>query len=533
MSLSLLALLACPAAGQVPQLPAETPAPTEAQDPLGRRTPLGAITGFTAAVRRQEFVAAQAYLQLHERQRPSAEQLARTLAELMDRYFTRPMAELSASAAGERGDSLPPDEDRIVLDMPSGPTDIILRRVADKQYGNIWLISSESLARVPTLARSLRASWIEQHMPKALAGRALFGVPVIPVILWTASIAVPFFVIWLVSTLVIGLVRRGIRNPARRALIDSWAGGLRWLSMLVIAIVIHLSLMRVLDFSFQFRLRDLRVSLIVAVFLLAILFWRFMSMSFRRARDVVQRRGSAGTQSLMLLGERATKGLLALVAILVVLRLAGVDTTTALAGVGIGGIVLALGAQKSVENLLGAVSLLSDKAFAVGDFCSVADRHGWIEDITLRSIRLRTLEQTLVSIPAGVLAQANIENFRTRRKILVQTTLRLRYGTSAVQLHTIIDQIHELIVRDPDCEAENSRIRLVNFGPHAIELELFVYIKTADVARFMAVRESLLLSVAAVVESAGSRFASPPDFLYPSGGVGESREPPLAETTRG
>jgi MscS family membrane protein len=193
-----------------------------------------------------------------------------------------------------------------------------------------------------------------------------------------------------------------------------------------------------------------------------------------------------------------------------------VDTGTALAGLGIGGVALALGAQRTVENFLGGVFLLSDKAIAVGDFCNIADRRGWVEDITLRSVRLRTLEQTLVSIPAGTLAQAGIENFATREKILAQTTLRLRHGTSVDQLRRILHGIRNLLDEDRRLEP-GSRIRLMDFGQTAIELELFAYVLTADFPEFLSVREELLLKIAAIVEAAGSGFAQPTQFVHLEG----------------
>jgi MscS family membrane protein len=203
------------------------------------------------------------------------------------------------------------------------------------------------------------------------------------------------------------------------------------------------------------------------------------------------------------------KVVLALVAAIVLLQVVGVDTTAALAGLGIGGVAVALGARKSVENLLGGIFLLTDNVLAIGDQCSISGRMGWIEDITLRSVRVRTLEQTLVSVPAGVLSQASIENFTTRGKILIRTILRLRYDTSSEQLRRALDGIHGLLTSHPDLEAETARIRLVDFGLHAFELELFAYARTSDVATFLGVREALLLQVAAIVESCGSGFAEP------------------------
>jgi MscS family membrane protein len=135
--------------------------------------------------------------------------------------------------------------------------------------------------------------------------------------------------------------------------------------------------------------------LVTLVFAVTLLVWRLMGAMFQQAGLMATRSGRASARSLIKLGERVAKVLVILIALFVVLRLAGVDPTTALAGVGIAGIAVALGAQKSVENLLGAVFLLTDRALAVGDFCRLSDRDGWVEDITLRSVRLRTLEQTL------------------------------------------------------------------------------------------------------------------------------------------
>jgi MscS family membrane protein len=224
----------------------------------------------------------------------------------------------------------------------------------------------------------------------------------------------------------------------------------------------------------------------------------------------------------MLLGERLLRALVVLVAVFAILAIVGLDTKTALAGIGIGGIALALGAQRTVENLLGGIFLLSDKAIAIGDFCNISNRVGVVEDITLRSVRLRTLDRTLVSIPAGVLAQSGIENFATRDKILAQSTLRLRYGTSVEQVTCILGDIRKILEESPNLESATSRIRLVNFGAEAIELEVFAYVLTADFNRFLEVREELLLRIASVVEAAGSGFA-PTRFISVQGSEGEAR----------
>ena len=272
--------------------------------------------------------------------------------------------------------------------------------------------------------------------------------------------------------------------------------------------------MRLLGFSVSSVYAYARWVLTAGVILFALLVWRVTTVSFRYTRTLALRRGRSDTQSLLLLGERVAKVVVVLCAILLLLTLAGVETTTALAGVGIFGVALALGAQKSIENLLGGIFLLSDKAIAVGDFCKVSDRVGLIEDITLRSVRMRTVDQTVLSIPAGTMASTAVENFANRKKMLMQTILRLRYGTSSDQLLFVLEGVRRLLADHPDIEHETARFRLVAFGAEAIELELFAYITTGDFEKFLGERERFLLGTAAIVEASGSEFAGPTQFVH-------------------
>lgn len=242
----------------------------------------------------------------------------------------------------------------------------------------------------------------------------------------------------------------------------------------------------------------------------------------------MERKGRSNTESLMLIGERVFNVILVLATILLILTTLGVNTTTALAGVGIGGVAIAFGAQRTVENLLGGISLITDRALAVGDMCRISDRQGTVEDITLRSVRLRTLDQTLLSIPAGIVSQSSVENFATRKKILAQTTLRLRYGTTAEQVRAVLEGVRRLLRENPKVEPQSARIRLTNFGERAIELELFAYVLTHDYLEFLALREEFLLRVADIVESAGTAFASPTELSVQASRDAESRPESVA-----
>ena len=507
----------------VAQIPGATsqaspPAAQQSTDPLERTTPRGTISAFVRAVERDDYVLAARYLQVTESQRRSTRPLARNLKALIDRFFSEPIPSISDSPDGALDDGLPIDRERVgPLTIGDSKTDITLVRVTDPQAGNVWLISSETLALVPTLIRSVARTWVERVMPSALVNRELLGISLAHWIVFVATLVIPFALFALLTTGLVFVVRHLLPDPRRRRDLDAWYSATRWPAIAVMVIVIQLTALRFLGYPLAFRITYAHIGLIAAVIAMTWLLRRILTLGFARARSMVWGKESTSTRSLMLLGERLLKALVVVVAILAVLTIAGVNTKTALAGLGIGGVALALGAQKTVENFLGGVFLLSDRVLGVGDVCSIANRVGTVEDITLRSVRLRTQDQTLVSVPAGVLAQAGIENFASRQKILLQTMLRLRYGTSVDQLTRILDDVRQLLSRSPKVEKESSRIRLVNFGERALELEIFAYILTADFAEFLGLREGLLLEIASIVEAVGSAFAQPTEFIYMDG----------------
>jgi MscS family membrane protein len=493
-----------------------TPPPQEqTTDPLGRSTPRGTVEAFIRAVHRDDFVAAARYMEIDDRQRPRTDELAYQLRELMNRYFNERLAAISDSPSGTVDDGLPLDRERVgPLKIGDERFDIILVRVKHPQAGEIWLISSETLSHVPAWYGAIQKSWIERVMPQLLLDYNFLGISLAQWVAWMASIGLPLLLSWLLFFAAMPLLRRTVADASLRRTIEVWQSALHWPLTLVVTLIAHVFALPYLGFSVGFRIVYVRCFGVLLVIAVTWSLKRISALCFARARVLMWHRGETETQSLMLLGQRVFGVLLTLAAVLSILRIVGVDTKTALTGVGIGGVAVALGAQKTVENLLGGIFLLTDKALAVGDVCCLSNRMGTIEDITLRSVRLRTLEQTLLSIPAGMLSQANIENFATRQKVLFQCNLLLRYGTTAEQLRVTLDAIRKLLVETPKVETATARVRLVNFGLRAIELELFAYVLTLDYTEFLAIREELLLHVAEVIENAGSGFARPTEFFY-------------------
>jgi MscS family membrane protein len=187
-----------------------------------------------------------------------------------------------------------------------------------------------------------------------------------------------------------------------------------------------------------------------------------------------------GGESILIVMQRITRILLVMVTLVAALALFGLNVTTTLAGLGIGGLAIALAAQKTLENLIGGVSLLIGKTVHVGDFCQIGDQLGTVEDIGLRSPKLRTLDQNLSVVPNGSPAQMQFQNMARRGKLLVNQTFTLRIETEVEQLRFVLDRVQSMLNQQPSIEPKTCRVRVTIFVGAAFQLELFAYGTTVE-----------------------------------------------------
>jgi MscS family membrane protein len=263
------------------------------------------------------------------------------------------------------------------------------------------------------------------------------------------------------------------------------------------------------------------IALIIAVSWIA---WRGIRWSLSGMRNRALARGHAGSASLILLGERILKVLVILSGGLVVLGSLGFNMSTALAGLGIGGLAIGFGAQKTIENLFGGVSVLGDEVLRVGDVCRFVDRVGTVEDIGLRSTRVRTEERTLLAIPNGTIATMNLENLSRRDKILFKTNLGVRSETKPDHMRFVLAEIRRLLYSHPRIEEKTVRVRLTDIAGTSLTIEILSYVLTQDFNEFAAVREDLLLRIMDIMEDSGSGLAFPSQTLYLGRDAGLDKE---------
>ena len=189
----------------------------------------------------------------------------------------------------------------------------------------------------------------------------------------------------------------------------------------------------------------------------------------------------------------------------------GIPALGLLATASVGGLVVGLAAQSTLENLIGGMTLFADKPFVVGDFVGFGEDNGTVEEIGPRSTRIRKLNGTQLTVPNSDIVQARISNFTQRDNALFLHTIGLRYETTLEQIEWLLAQIREGMRSHPKVERDDDmpRVRLAAFGASSIDIEARAYVATTSVHEFMAVQEELLAMIMRRVEAARTGMAFP------------------------
>jgi MscS family membrane protein len=529
LSVLLLLLLAffCSPAGfsqiaglGVSQAAPANPAPAAAKqepavppDPLDRETPRGALLGFIKAAQDEHYnIAVQYFQPVASRRRRSEqddEELAAQLLTILNERFTGALDLISRDPAGRLDDSLPPDQERVPTALGfNDKSSLLLVRLEEEPGHKLWYFSRASLEQVPEIYDSLTFPELEKKIPETLVKHRLLSMPLwqwIAIVLFIPIAGLAGRLVTLAGIYAISRWRKA-RDKTVLPLGKFFEVGPITLAL---AIVLHYLFVGYIGTSLIYRLYYRHI---VWIFLAFAFYWIFTRITRAISSQIgvtLAARGRLAERSIVSLIRRFTEVSLFIFVTLLVLRSLGVDVTTALAGVGITGLAIGLGAQKTFENMFGGISILFDRVIQIGDVCRVGNQTGVVEDIGLRSTRLRTADRTLLSIPNGVISTATLENFRFRDKFLCQQVVRLRYDLSPDHVRFVLDKIHDLLIEDPKVEDSSARVRFVRFAEYALEVEIFCYILEQEYSEYLAAQEQLFLKIMNTIEKAGAVLALP------------------------
>jgi MscS family membrane protein len=222
----------------------------------------------------------------------------------------------------------------------------------------------------------------------------------------------------------------------------------------------------------------------------------------------------SGSAAILRLGRRLIDGLILFAGLLFTLYHFGINPTAALTGLGVGGIAVALAAQKTLENVIAGISLIADQAVHIGDALKVGDTVGTVEEVGLRSTRIRTVDRTVVCVPNGQIANMSLETFSARDRFWFHPVVGLRYETTPLQMRSVTTEVHKLLTAHPSLDSSSVRARFIRLGASSLDIEIFAYLFARDWNHFLEIQEDLLLRVMEIIEQAGAEIALPSHTTY-------------------
>ena len=515
-SLVALVLVCSDAGAQSKAAPASAAAaqPEIEKDALGRSTPRGTVLGFLTAARRGDDAQARTYLNTTSQNSATAEDLAHELYVVLDARLPARLADISDEPEGSRANLLAPNEERIgTIDGPSGPFDVVIERVTRPKSDPIWLFSKDTLRAIPPTYDAIVNQKAAQWIPKFLIDHRLGGVRLYEWVLLVLGIPAIYLLTVLLNRAVTpviafvgkhlwsrvdGTIRNVVPAPGRLLILSLLA---RWLiSSLPLSLLVR-----------EFLTSAAAVVTIVAVTWLVVLVDGEVE---RAVRGRIPSANFAAASSLLRVCRRLVDIVVVVAGLLAMLRLFGVDPTPLLAGLGVGGIAVALAAQKTLENIIAGASLIIDQAVLVGDSLKVGDIQGTVDHIGLRSTRIRTLDRTVVSVPNGQIANMSLERLSARDMFWFHPMVGLSYDTTPDQMRTVLDGIRAMLEAHPAIDAGSVRVRFIRLGAFSLDVEVFAYLHASDWAPFLELQEGLLLRITEIVQAAGTTIAFPTQTMH-------------------
>jgi MscS family membrane protein len=492
--------------------PAASPTPAASPEPAAEapESPRASVRAFVdLTARRGDYARAARYLVLPPGEEARGPELAWRLRAVIERRLDVDLDTVSPAAEGNVQDGLPAGIDTIgqVPDASGGSDSVFLVRTRDAA-GAYWAFSRQTVARVDGWYDALPDRWVRDWMPEQLQRYGPFD------LMWWQWLAMPvLLVVALAAGRLLGAATRGVLHRLTSRTATQWddrlldrvapALTLAWAAAVAALLLPRLGLLPAAHAYLRSVLGGLATFAVVWSLWRAVDVWAQFLMERPWAVD------NASARSLVSLTRNLAKVFVAVGGAVATLAAFGYPVATVLAGLGIGGLALAFGAQKTIENLFGSISIAADQPFRVGDFVKIEDFSGHVERIGMRSTQVRTLDRTLITLPNGRLADMRVEDFASRDRIRFTATVSLAYGTSEAQVRQVVSGIDQLLRADPSTWPEGVVAKLASLGPSALEVEVVCWFRTTDFDEFRELRQRTLLGILRIVEEAGTSLAFP------------------------
>ena len=522
--------LCMPVQAAAPAKPASSATATQApQDTFRRDTPRGTMQGFMQALAQNDWALAINYIDVNNNKNPSAT-IQSLKAALDSGGRINEQLQISNDPAGNLDDKLPPNLDKVgEINAPNtnkGSIDILLQRVKQNNGTQVWLISQQTLQQVSTLSPNAKPTLVERYVPKKWLDEDIKGYSVGHIAAVIALLFATYVLSLLISQLFFWLFRTLYLathpDKDKRFPID---GRVVVPAAMVITGVIIKELMIVVGINLVARNVVSKLADMLSWVALAWLLLRIMDLVFKRAENYASNNNHPERLSVLNLLRKVVKVILLAIAAIVILGNLGFDLTTGIAALGIGGVSLALGAQITIENLVGSVSVVADQPVNVGDYCRFGSQEGTVEDIGIRSTRLRTTDRTVVTIPNGNFSSMSIENVSKRDMFHFSQVFYVSRDSDIDKLKEFLEQTQIYITNHPDTNSMLNQVRISGTQQDAYLVEVRCYMTVKGVMDFNQKQTEMILQIAELMQDVGLKNALPTsrvmmgkpiDIVYPN-----------------
>jgi MscS family membrane protein len=482
-------------------------------DTLGRDNPRSAVTGFLEACGDHDYQHAAQYLDLSaitgQNRAVRGPALAHQLEGVLnsDSHFS--VLRLSRDAEGDRTDDADPDREHIAVVMLGGsPVSLDMEREALAPGGpQVWLFSRDTVAAIPKLARSAAPPAVAKYLPQFFSSVQIAETPLWK---WLALILAALALL-AVSRQADKLLAAVTRAAAARMHVA--ASVLPWFQAIIAPVRVILSLIAfrvALEVVGPAAIARLYIGRAAEALLIGSVAWcliRLAELFLERVEARLDSGQRFASRSMLHLGRRTANVTIVVLGILLVLSNWGYNTATLVAGLGVGGIAVALAAQQTIANVFGGVSIIGDHPVRVGEFGKFGDLIGTLEDIGMRSTRIRTLNRTVVSVPNSSFAGYNLENYSSRDKVLFNPTLSIKRTTPEDQVRRLVESLQQMLAANHSVECVPTPVRVTALAAAALSVEIFCYVRTADVNQFYTIQSDLLLAINRALQDANVELA--------------------------
>ena len=464
-----------------------------APDSFGRTTPRRTVQGFISALSENDFLLASNYLNLSKSDNATTEVRQFKLALDSGGRFL-PDLQINNTAEGNLTDQLPPSQENVgVITIGEKSTPLILERVVSEEGEQYWQFSTETLNAIPEVIEDSEPTLVSRYTIDSLEDKKLFGYQLTDLsaalLMIVSSFILTYLMVWLCYHL-LKLVyprMRGVVLPLPDKVILP-------LSVVIMALILP-EVMVYTGVSVTLREPINRFTEIASWLAITWLLLRVIDAMFTRAVNLSYKKNHIERVSILGLMRKLVKALLLIFAIIVIFGNLGFDLTTGIAALGVGGLALALGAQKTIENLVGSVVVVADSPVRIGDYCKFGTYEGTVIDIGIRSSRVRTPTRTIVTVPNGDFSSMQIENFTSRDMFRFLHQLYIKRTADIDVVFKMVKHLDEFLDEHELTNQEWNQVNIMELRQDCFIIQLQAYINATGIIEFYEKQNVLLVDL--------------------------------------